>query len=167
MAKNTKSGALSKSGKSKPGRPTRICTNKDINTIRELLLLGATVKQVCKSLDISDATYYKWRKENKLVTQTIKEVHELQTDNVEKSLYKRASGYNVTETTTNKNPDGEVKSITEKTRHIPADTASMIFYLTNQRPEQWKNKQIHDINARPLVKRNVKRFDGIKDVKEG
>jgi len=138
----------------KSGRPSIVCDNRVIKIITDMLILGAEHKEVCKALGISASTYYKWRKENKKLSNAIEEIEHLQTDNVEKSLYKRATGFWVTETTTNKSGEST------KERYIVPDTAALIFWLTNRRKDKWQNKQVHDVNARPLVKRNVKRFDG-------
>ena len=58
---------------------------------------------------------------------------------LEKSLIKRAQGYEVTETETGMRGAQTVEI--EKTKHVPADTAALTFFLKHRDPERWKEKE--------------------------
>ena len=60
---------------------------------------------------------------------------------VERSLYERACGYSHTE---DKIFIHEGKPIIVPTvRHYPPDPTSMIFWIKNRQPEQWRDKVEH------------------------
>lgn len=60
-------------------------------------------------------------------------------------MWKRAMGYEVTETETeyvsDANGNPKIKSQKSKVKHIQPDTGALIFALTNVAPEKWVNKQ--------------------------
>ena len=82
-----------------------------------------------------------------------------------KSLLKKIQGYDVTETKVvtvpgkekdeKGNPKPIIKEQTNTKKHIQADTAAIIFTLTNGDAEHWKNRQNAELtgaNGEPLVK---------------
>jgi hypothetical protein len=64
---------------------------------------------------------------------------------LEATLWKRAMGYEVTETdteyVTDAKGDKKIKSQKTKIKHIQPDTGALIFALTNVAPDKWVNKQ--------------------------
>ena len=60
-------------------------------------------------------------------------------------MWKRAMGYEVTETETeyvsDANGKPKIKSQKSKVKHIQPDTGALIFALTNVAPKKWVNKQ--------------------------
>lgn len=64
---------------------------------------------------------------------------------LEVSLFKRAKGYEITETEVEMIPDREgnpvIKKQKTKKKQIAADTTAMVFALCNVAPEKWKNVQ--------------------------
>lgn len=79
---------------------------------------GMTDEQIAGNMGISARTLYRWK---------------LQYEN---ALFKRAKGYDVTETKI-KTKNGVVIEKTEITKHIPGDTTAQIFWLKNRKPEYW------------------------------
>ena len=75
-----------------------------------------------------------------------------------KSLMKKIQGYDVTETKvvtvpgTKKdekgNPKPIIKEQTTTKKHIQADTAAIIFTLTNGDPEHWRNRQTTEVTGK-------------------
>lgn len=57
---------------------------------------------------------------------------------VEEALYRRACGYDVTETVVEESEHGQKRKTT--TYHVPGDLRAMIFYLRNRMPKVWKDK---------------------------
>lgn len=57
---------------------------------------------------------------------------------VEKSLYQRACGYQVQETEI-KVVNGEIIPV-DVIKHYPPDPTSMIFWLKNRKPKQWRDR---------------------------
>lgn len=105
-----------------------------------------TVTEICKRVGIADCTYFEWQKEKPDFSDKIKkakkERRKMYAVEAEKSLLKKIRGYEVVETkTVNRQKSTE---ITTTTKHILPDTAAIIFALTNQDPENWKNKQYNE-----------------------
>ena len=67
---------------------------------------------------------------------------------VESALYKRAIGYEYTETSKEVGPDG-VK-IKTTTKQVAPDVTAQIYWLKNRRPDRWKDKQ--DISIEGALK---------------
>ena len=58
---------------------------------------------------------------------------------VESALYKRAIGYEYTETSKEVGPDGTKTKTT--TKQVAPDVTAQIYWLNNRRPDRWRNKQ--------------------------
>ena len=75
-----------------------------------------------------------------------------------KSLLKKIQGYEVTETKVvtipgkkkdeRGNPKPEIKEQTTTKKHIQADTAAIIFTLTNGDPDHWRNRQSTEVTGK-------------------
>jgi len=76
---------------------------------------------------------------------TLKDWKETADAEVERSLYERALGYEVKEEKIFCN-NGEIVRA-ETIRHYPPDPTSMIFWLKNRKPEQWRDKQEHSFEG--------------------
>lgn len=124
----------------------RIC-----NFIRD----GDSQKLACKKAGIGDSTFHDWIKAKPEFAERIKkskdEFLETITGRLEATLWKRAMGYEVTETDTEyiNGDDGKpvIKSQKKKIKHIQPDTGALIFALTNMAPERWQNKQKQEISG--------------------
>jgi len=73
---------------------------------------------------------------------------------VESSLYNRALGYEVEETTTkvivNKDGTGTTTEVSKTKKHIVADTTACIFWMKNRKPEEWREKQEVEVSGNPF-----------------
>lgn len=134
---------------------------------------GDSQKIACKKAGIGDSTFHDWMHAKPEFAERIKKAKEefqaTITGRLEASLWKRAMGYEVTETETeyvsDANGNPKIKSQKTKVKHIQPDTAALIFALTNVAPERWVNKQ--KIETRELKKEeevgNNYHFEDIPD----
>lgn len=108
--------------------------------VKERAAEGATNKDLAKACGVnSPVTIYNWAKANPEFLNAIKEGKFAADDAVEVSLFQRATGFSHPET---KFFCHEGCIITEETtKHYPPDTAAAKFWLTNRRPEEWRDKQ--------------------------
>ena len=87
---------------------------------------------------------------------------------VENALFRRAVGYSYDEEVTERvNQDGQEVIVSRKTtrKTIPPDTAALIFWLKNRKPEEWKDKQIVDAS---IADENIKTMqDYMESLKNG
>lgn len=114
---------------------------------------GAIDKDVAKFLGVSHNVFYKWKREFQEFSDTLKRGKSLPDTKVENALYQRAIGYS--------HPDihlsvwqGKVIE-TEFIKHYPPDPTSMIFWLKNRKPEEWRDKQDIDLNIRKRVEEEL------------
>lgn len=118
----------------------RIC-----NYIRD----GDTQKVAAERAGIREGTFYEWMNTKDEFSEAVKKAHEDFHETIvaklEATLYRKAQGYEVTETDTEyiNGKDGKpiIKSQKKKIKHIQPDTGALIFALTNLTPDKWKNKR--------------------------
>lgn len=124
----------------------RIC-----NFIRD----GDSQKIAAEKAGIREGTFYEWMNSKDEFSECIKKAHEdfRQTivGKLEATLYRKAQGYEVTETDTeyvnDKDGKPKIKSQKKKVKHIQPDTAALIFALTNLAPDKWQNKQKQEVSG--------------------
>lgn len=134
------------------GRPTEDLYEKyEIDDHKEVILSmlrkGATDGQISLYLNISEVTYYKIKGEYVVFAELIKEGRHKSVAMVENALFKRATGYEFEEKTTevkiNADGVGTTTYIKKTNKHIAPDMGAMAFYLKNRASEDWKDKQDH------------------------
>ena len=97
---------------------------------------GLTDEQIAENMGISVRTLYRWKLQYCQICQALKKGKDVADREIENALFKRAKGYDVTETKI-KTKNGVVIEKTEITKHIPGDTTAQIFWLKNRKPEYW------------------------------
>lgn len=115
-----------------------------------------TITEVCNNVGISRQTFYNWLNDNPEFAQAVEDANNELLDkmNIEakKSLMKKIKGYDVIEThvTTVPGKDGNpvIKEQKNVKKHIAADTAAIIFTLTNCDPDNWKNRHSSEITGK-------------------
>ena len=118
-----------------------------------------TIAEICRQVGITPKTYHQWVNDYPDFADAIEQAKDerMQAMVIEakKSLMKKIQGYDVTETKvvtvpgTKKdekgNPKPIIKEQTTTKKHIQADTAAIIFTLTNGDPEHWRNRQTTEV----------------------
>lgn len=109
---------------------------------------GATVKEICKALDICQETLRRYLKLGEAgderytdLCTCIAQGRELADENVEDALYKRACGFEYMEERHEEKLDrmgNVVELITKTNRVVPPDPTSAMFWLTNRKPRDWR-----------------------------
>lgn len=112
-----------------------------IETIEKLAIHGLIDTEIADILGVDERTITRWKKDESFLS-TIKR-GKLQADlEVEKALYKRALGYEYTETHKEgkRNDDGtiQVQHVKTVNKVIPPDTAAAFIWLKNRRG--WRDK---------------------------
>lgn len=107
---------------------------------------GLTEEQIAHNMGINRCTLREWKNKFPLLSTTLKKGKEVADKNVENALYKSAMGYDYEEVTEQRRFDratGEYKMVVteRKKKHQPPNTASIIFWLKNRKPEVWRDKQ--------------------------
>ena len=121
-----------------------------------------TIAEICRQVGITPKTYHQWVNDYPDFADAIEQAKDerMQAMVIEakKSLMKKIQGYDVTETkvvtvpSTKRdekgNPKPIIKEQTTTKKHIQADTAAIIFTLTNGDPEHWRNRQTTEVTGK-------------------
>jgi DNA-binding XRE family transcriptional regulator len=105
--------------------------------------VGLTDVELAKEIGIARSTLALWKKEFPEFGKILRNRKKYADDKVVQSLYKRAQGYTVVEDHVVKYKDSY--EIIRIKKHIASDPTSMIFWLKNRQPENWRDR--HDINV--------------------
>ena len=117
---------------------------------------------MCNNVGITRQTFYQWQHDNPEFAQAVEDASNELLDKMKveakKSLMKKIQGYEVAETKVvtvpgrEKDAQGKPKPIIKEQittkKHIQADTAAIIFTLTNTDPEHWRNRQTTEVTGK-------------------
>ena len=118
---------------------------KICNYIRE----GDSQKLACNKVGIGTSAFHDWVRKDSQFSEGIKRAKDdfqaTIVGKLEASLWKRATGYEVTETETEYTSDKDgrprIKSQKTKIKHIQPEVGALVFALTNVAPDKWVNRQ--------------------------
>lgn len=112
---------------------------------------GLTNDEIATKLGVSTSTLYNWQKKYVEFLEALKKGKQVVDAKVEKSLLKRALGYDYEEMKVTVDESGQ-KKVEKTKKHVKPDTTAQIFWLKNRKPDKWKDKQEHDVNHNGGVK---------------
>jgi len=120
------------------GQPTKY--KEEYNEqVTKLCKLGATDKEIADFFNVCEATINNWKKAEPQFLESIKK-GKIEADmNVANSLYKKATGYEE-EAVKIFQFQGEPVKVEYIEKHQP-DTAAIMAWLNNRRPDQFRSKQ--------------------------
>ena len=127
------------------GRPSKF-DESNLKLMKFMYEKGYTDKQVASEIGVTYQTINNWKKKYLSFFDSLKDWKLIADEQVEKSLYQRATGYSIEEEKLFL--DSKLGSvIKEKTiKHYPPDATSMIFWLKNRQPELYREKIDHAIS---------------------
>lgn len=115
----------------------------------KLCLLGFTDKQLAVFFGVNESTINRWKQKYPEFCKSIKNGKVIADAQVSESLFKRATGIEVTEVEVRDDGKKKVKRVTKK--HIPPDPTAQIFWLKNRQPELWRDKPTVENSAQEAV----------------
>ena len=115
----------------------------------KLCLLGFTDKQLAVFFGVNESTINRWKQKYPEFCKSIKSGKVIADAQVAESLFKRATGIEVTEVEVRDDGKKKVKRVTKK--HIPPDPTAQIFWLKNRQPELWRDKPTVENSAQEAV----------------
>ena len=122
-------------------RPTLYNSEYHDNWAWSLTIKGAIDKDIATAFNITERTLNRWKNTHHSFAEKLNTGKEAADANVERSLYKRALGYTFDEIEKNIDVDADGKPIVTKTKivtkHIPADTMAMMYWLNNRSKSNW------------------------------
>jgi hypothetical protein len=120
------------------GRPTKF-KEEYIEQAEKLSSLGATDIEIADFFNVDVRTIHRWKLESDKFCHSIRVAKEEADKRVVRSLYARASGYEHDEVDI-RVVNGQIVE-TPIRKYYPPDATSMIFWLKNRRPAEWRDKQ--------------------------
>jgi hypothetical protein len=120
------------------GRPTKFKSEYSEQVLK-LCRLGATDKEIANFFNVSESTLNLWKKEHPAFSESIKNGKTVADMEVADKLYKRATGYTHKEDKIFQYEGSPV--VVPTLKHYPPDPISIIYWLNNRQPNNWKNKQ--------------------------
>jgi transcriptional regulator with XRE-family HTH domain len=129
-------------------RPTKYIEGIHGPWAKSLAMEGLIEKEIAARMGIAMSTLSKWKKEIDGFSEAIKIGKEPADANAKISLYKRVTGYMVTEkkiiVELDANGNQKPAKIETIEKHIPPDVGAIAFWLKNRLPEDWRDK--HDVS---------------------
>ena len=131
--------------------------------------------QIAEKMGINKSTFYEWLKSYPKFSDAIKKGKEIADKEIVNALYKRALGYSYKEIREEYavNADGvdnegkSKKEITVTYKSEPPNTAALIYWLNNRRPDEWSNKSKLDVNGNiniaDMLAKARKRLEDLND----
>jgi len=126
----------------KAGQPTKYLQSYNPLAYKICKETGATDKQLAEILSVSKATITNWKRDYPDFLASIKRgKDEYDCSNVEKSLLKRALGYDYEETTIEVSDVEGIKRKVQKVvkKHMAPDVTACFGWLQNRNSDRWKN----------------------------
>lgn len=115
---------------------------------------GLSEEQIAHNMGIVSSTLRKWKNDYVAISAALKRGKEVVDREVENSLHKRANGFTQKIKKVRFDRDGEMIEYEEEV-YFPPDPTSMIFWLKNRKPKEWRDKQEHDLNHNGGININV------------
>ncbi len=121
----------------KIGRPTKYKPEYDEQAKKLCSSFAATDYDLANFFDVDLSTINRWKLAHPSFCESIKLNKEIADSKIEESLYHRAKGYAV-EVDELFHYQGEIYS-QRIVKHFPPDPTSMIFWLKNRKPSDWRD----------------------------
>lgn len=106
---------------------------------------GYTDRQIASNIGVAENTFCGWKNRFPEIIEAIKKGRRPVVEELEDALYKGAMGYDVEEKIEEITvaPDGtQQKHIRKTTRHIPINSALLIFAMKNLKSKKFKDKPL-------------------------
>jgi hypothetical protein len=113
---------------------------------RKLCALGAIDIEIADFFKVNRDTLFNWKRHHPEFARAMKFGKRKADERVLKSLYHRAIGYSYDAVKVFCNKDGVITRVRYRA-HIPPDPASIIFWLKNRLPREWRDRTELEINC--------------------
>lgn len=151
------------------GQPTKYDPERMLPVVRAMAKLGATDMEFATALKIGLSTFELWARTHKEFLRAIKPPKRVADERVERSLFRRATGYKfdseelipydhievVTEKGQHGKPDQVRRTVEKRVRRepivkeVPPDTVACIFWLKNRRKDRWRDFKATELSTPP------------------
>lgn len=149
-------------------RPSDYVPDEHPKAVRLLAAKWKSQREIAEVLGIAHSTFVRWLAEHPELSVQYKLGREDATDNVERALYERATGYTfpsekIVVVSGGQGMGSSVERV-DITEHYPPDPAALKLWLTNRRGKDWSDKQSieHTVTVTPeeMAARRKRARDG-------
>ena len=130
---------MAKAKKNPGGRPTKYNAEYHPMLVYYMAHAGMTEIDICKKIGISEKTINNWKNKYPKFLQALKAGKDDPDDKVQSALFQRAVGYSCVEQKVVVEMGQSV--VVDINKQYPPDPTSMIFWLKNRRPNEWRDKK--------------------------
>ena len=111
------------------GRPNKYTelVKPRLNEVREWLEAGATEKEVCENLGVTEQSWCSYKKDHTELFELVKDAKRKPVQQIKAALFKLATGFHYTETVTSMTDKGT--QITTYNRYSPPNTTAALILL--------------------------------------
>lgn len=151
------------------GRPTRYRKSYAKKAYNFCCEHGFTETELAEIFDVSLQTITSWEQKHPEFLASIRDGRDdYDSNEVEKSLRRRALGYDYKEITRElrgaidvETGEGKLSLTKEVTKQVVADVQAIIFWLKNRKAHRWRDRQLHELTGPgggPIVYQPIDRF---------
>ena len=144
--------------------------NQDIhdNWAWSLAAMGATDVDIAQYFGVTKMTINRWKKDHPSFADSLRKGKGASDAKVVRSLYERATGYEVKEERriVETDKDGNIKPVRIETvtKQVPPDVTAQIFWLKNRQRDLWADRpQINEIEDIAWIEGEIKEVNGDGD----
>lgn len=138
------------------GRPTDY-KPAFVEQAKKLCALGATDYELADFFGVDTRTIYRWKNLHEEFCQALIAGKENADARVERALYNRAVGYTFESEKVFQFQGAVIRAPIAE--HVPPDPSAAKLWLTNRKPEQWRDKQEHEhsgqVTLTPVINFNA------------
>ncbi|WP_454917439.1 helix-turn-helix domain-containing protein [Xanthobacter sediminis] len=128
----------------KRGRPTGYRAEFAAQAAK-LCALGATDHELADFFGVDTRTIYRWKNVHEGFCQAVTCGKEMADERVERALFNRAVGYTFESEKVFQFQGEVIRAPTLE--HVPPDPSAAKLWLTNRRPDRWREKQEHELSG--------------------
>lgn len=128
------------------GRPTSF-KPEYVKQAAKLAKLGATDIEIADFFNVSEQTINSWKNQFPEFLESLKAGKEESDQRVERSLYRRALGYEHDTVKIFCSKDGDVTQVPYR-EIVPPDTTACIFWLKNRKKDEWRDKVEQEVTGK-------------------
>ena len=119
-------------------------TPEGLTKIEGWAMDGLIDTEIAANMGVNPDTLYRWKSKYVEISEALKKGKDVVDRQVEKSLLKRALGFEYNETKNVYETDREgnriLKESTITRKMVAPDTTAQIFWLKNRKPDKWRDK---------------------------
>jgi len=133
---------------SETGRPSSF-RDEFVEQAEKLCALGATDFELADFFGVDTRTIYRWKNTFPEFCQAVTCGKEKADERVARALYNRAVGYSFESEKVFQFQGQVIRADTVE--HVPPDPSAAKLWLTNRRPDQWRDKQEHEVKGQVIM----------------